>query len=102
MTARDLFALTLLVILLREAAMTHDEWEADRDSGDESDGEYERGIEFVPDFAWLDDDEADEPRTVPNVCPKCGGSELRFANDLSFWCWTCDEGFFPTPEAKAA
>jgi hypothetical protein len=79
-------------------------WDSDADPGDETDepGEdFEYTIDFDPDFAWVDTD-AGEPRTVPSKCPKCGSKDLRFANDLSFWCYGCDEGFFPSPETKAA
>lgn len=63
---------------------------------DEADDEAEMEIVFTPDFVWNEG-----IRTVPARCPKCEaagrrGKHIRYANDLSFWCYVCDEAFYPT------
>ena len=32
---------------------------------------------------------------VTNRCPRCGSGNLRFGNDLSFWCHWCERAFSP-------
>lgn len=64
-----------------------DEWMRDPEQGSQPD----HAPPFIP--AWPK--KALRAGRVTNRCPRCGSNQLRFGNDLSFWCLWCERAFSP-------